>query len=574
MYSFNELRKVSKTQVEGKEIKVAVLGNASTQFFSKSLEGFCKLNNLNAIIFDADYNQIDLQLFDNNSETYHFQPDYILIWMASEMLYEEFLNTGVEEKPLFAEKCLSKIKSYWGFIKENTNAKIIQFNFSEIDDRALGNYSAKVEETFIYQLRKLNYLLSEAMIKEGNVFPIDISSVQNRFGFAFTYNPVLFYSSKMSTSIDVLPYISKQVVDVIKSSLGLFKKCLIMDLDNTIWGGVIGDDGINNIEIGELGRGHVFSDLQRWIKQLKEFGIILAVCSKNNEKTAKEPFEKHPDMILRLSDISIFVANWDDKASNIKLIQESLNIGMDSIVFIDDNPFERELVKNIIPDICVPDLPDDPSLYLGYLQEQNLFEAPSFAGKNSDRTMQYQAQFERKKMETAYSSIDGYLKDLEMVCSARSFEETQFSRIAQLSQRSNQFNLRTVRYTDEDIKRIANDKNYITLSCSLKDKFGDYGLVSVVIIKKTNANTGFVDTWLMSCRALKRGLEEFTVNKMISLCKENGVMILEAEYIPTPKNNMVKDIYSSFGFKREEENRFCIDVNNYQEKNNYIKEIK
>ena len=256
------------------------------------------------------------------------------------------------------------------------------------------------------------------------------------------------------------------------------------------------------------------------------------------------------------------------------MIQETLNIGMDSIVFIDDNAFERNLVRNVLTEIEIPELPDDPSRYLTFLQSCNLFETSTFVGSKSDRTAQYQAMFERKKLEMSFETIDDYLKSLEMKCEARSFEENQYSRIAQLTQRSNQFNLRTIRYTEEDIKRISHDNRYITLTCSLKDKFGDYGLVSIVIIKKISEKKGFVDTWLMSCRALKRGLEEFTVNKIMELCSNEGIDILDSEYIPTPKNSMVSNIYEEYGFKKINENSYSIVVSNYEPKNNYIKEEK
>ena len=405
------------------------------------------------------------------------------MWLATDKLYEEFLDMSLDERNTFADLWIRKIKSYWSMIATNSKAKIIQMNFSEIDDKVLGQYSAKVDVTFVYQIRKLNFLLEESMRENAKVYPVDLLTIQIKLGQNFFYDPTFYYQAKMSVSTNALPYISNAVVDVLKSMTGKIKKCIIIDLDNTLWGGVIGDDGINNIEIGELGRGHVFTNFQRWLKQLKEYGIILCVCSKNNEKVAKEPFEKHEEMVLRLSDISLFVANWNDKASNIKMIQESLNIGLDSIVFIDDNPFERNLVKQMMPEITVPDMPEDPAHYLGYLQSLNLFDTVSYTGTAADRTKQYQAEFERRKLEATFESIDDYLKSLKMIGEAKPFEESKFSRIAQLTQRSNQFNLRTVRYTEDEIKRIASDDHYLTLYYNLKDKFGDHGLVGVIIME-------------------------------------------------------------------------------------------
>jgi len=343
-------------------------------------------------------------------------------------------------------------------------------------------------------------------------------------------------------------------------------------LDNTLWGGVIGDDGLAGIEIGALGKGHVFSNLQRWIKQLKEYGIILAVCSKNEEDIAKEPFSKHKEMILSLSDISVFVANWNDKATNIKLIQESLNIGMDSIVFLDDNPFERNLIREKFPDIEVPELPKDPSTWLGFLQRENYFDTVSYTKFGSDRTKFYQAEIERKKLGQTFETIDDYLKSLGMIGEARHFEPFWYSRIAQLTQRSNQFNLRTVRYNEDEIQRIAEDRHYITLYYTLRDKFGDHGLVSVVILEKIANDELFVDTWLMSCRVLKRGMEEFVINHMVQTAFDYGFETISSEYLSTTKNQMVKDIYETMGFSRMSDHTFRLNISSFQKLKTYIQE--
>ena len=570
MYTFKEIKKASKLEVSGKEIKLAVMGNCATQFFSMGIQGFAKLNGLNLSVFDTDYNQIDAQLLDPKSEVYEYAPDEILIWLSTDKLYEEFMDTPIGGKSCFAEETLQRIIHYWDLVANNCGARILQPNFTEIDDKGLGQYSCKVECTFTYQIRKLNFLLEEAMKDRKNVYPVDLLSVQIQLGQKLFYDPSLYYNAKMTISMDAIPYVAKAVTDVIRAMEGKIKKCVVLDLDNTLWGGVIGDDGLGGIQIGELGAGHVFWDFQRWLKQLKEYGIILAVCSKNNEDTAKEPFENHDEMILRLSDISIFVANWEDKASNIRMIQESLNIGMDSMVFIDDNPFERNLVRSMIPEIEVPELPENPAEYLGYLQQCNYFDTVSFAGESSDRTKQYQAEFERRKLQMSFGSIDEYLESLEMVGEAKAFEPVRFARIAQLSQRSNQFNLRTIRYTEDEIERIASDDKYLTLYYTLRDKFGDHGLVSVVIMEKLSDTEAFIDTWLMSCRVLKRGMEEFIVNAIVDTAKKAGFSSILAEYIPTAKNAMVKDIYKNFGFTETTENHYKLCIDEYVEKPNYI----
>ena len=572
MYSFNELRKASKIYVDGKEIKIAVLGNCSTQFFGTAVVGYAKLSGLNVNLYDTDYNQIDFQLLEKCSEIYNFDPDIILFWLATEKLYEEFLILPIKERERFAEFYMQKICNYWKLVENNFCAKIIQFNFTEIDDKVLGQYSCKVESTFVFQIRKLNYLLQEEMRKNDNIYPVDLLAIQIQRGQTLFFDAPLYYNAKMSVAINTIPFVAKAVVDVLQGMFGKTKKCIILDLDNTLWGGVIGDDGLSNIEIGQLGKGHVFTNFQKWLKQLKEYGILLAVCSKNNEEIAKEPFEKHGEMVLKLSDISVFVANWDDKATNVQAIQESLNIGMDSLVFIDDNPFERNLVRQMIPQITVPELPEDPALYLGYLQQCNYFDTISYTEDSSKRTIQYQAEFQRKKLELTFETIDDYLKNLEMIGEANKFESVYFSRIAQLTQRSNQFNLRTIRYTESEIRKIADSERYITFYYTLKDKFGDHGLVSIVILEKKSDKELFIDTWLMSCRVLKRGMEEFVVNHFMEVVKEKGFRTIFAEYIPTQKNKMVKDIYKTMGFNRIRENEYCIDVYEYHKKLTYIKE--
>ena len=405
-----------------------------------------------------------------------------------------------------------------------------------------------------------------------NVYLIDLSTVQNRYGRNMMLDEKYLYSAKMALSLDILPYVAKQVIDVINALRGKFKKCVVLDLDNTLWGGVIGDDGINNIQIGELGAGKAFTDLQRWLKQLKERGILLAICSKNDEDTAKEPFEKHPDMILHLDDIAMFVANWDDKATNIKYIQQTLNLGMDSFVFLDDNPFERNMVRSLIPEITVPELPEDPALYVSFLKEQNLFETASYSEEDLTRTKQYQAEIGRVTTQKEFASIDDYLISLEMVAEAKPFDSFHYPRIAQLTQRSNQFNLRTVRYTEAEVEEIAKSDKYITLYFTLQDKFGEHGLISVVILEKQDAKTLFVNTWLMSCRVLKRGMEEFIVNKMIKTAKENGFEKVIGEYLKTPKNAMVANIYEKLGFQRIDGAKFLADTATFQYNKSYIKE--
>ncbi|MBO5552020.1 MAG: HAD family hydrolase [Lachnospiraceae bacterium] len=571
MYRFRELTKAAKKDIEGREYRLAVLGNCATQFFSQCIAGYARLEGMNLKVFDADYDQIEAQLIDPSSETYSFAPDYILLYLASDRLYEEFMGLDIREREGFADNVLSRLVSFWDMAGSRCGAKILQMGFSETDDRAFGNYGNRVPVSFTYQIRKLNRILEEAMAERAGIYPVDILSVQIALGNERFYDPVLYYNAKVNIALDSWGYVAKQVYDVINAMQGHTVKCVVLDLDNTLWGGVIGDDGLSGIEIGELGRGHVFTDLQLYLKQLKERGILLAVCSKNDEDTAKEPFIKHGEMVLRLSDFAIFVANWEDKASNIRYIRDTLNIGMDSLVFIDDNPFERNLVRSMIPEIRVPELPDDPALYLSYLQSLNLFETAAYSSEDADRTGMYQAEAKRRESKASFASLDDYLISLEMEGEAAPFDELHYPRIAQLTQRSNQFNLRTVRYTEEDIARIAADERYATLYYTLRDRFGDHGLVSVIIMEKRSDKEFFIDTWLMSCRVLKRGMEEFIINRLVEEAAKMGATTLKAEYIPTPKNKMVEHIYDEMGFDCTGEGLYSLDIGSFKKLKTYIR---
>ncbi|MFN6040113.1 MAG: HAD-IIIC family phosphatase, partial [Bacteroidota bacterium] len=422
---------------------------------------------------------------------------------------------------------------------------------------------------FIFQLRKLNFRLSDLSTSIKNLHICDFSGIQNNLGKSKIFHPSIYINSDMVVSIDALPYLSKITFDIINALEGKIKKCLILDLDNTLWGGIIGDDGLENIQIGGLGIGKAFTEFQHWLKELKNRGIILAVCSKNNYDIACEPFEKHPDMVLRNEDISVFVANWENKASNIRHIQQILNIGFDSMVFLDDNPFERNMVRENINGITVPELPEDPSDYLEFLYSLNLFETAGISKEDTERTKQYQTEALRSQYQKSFVDEDDFLKNLSMISKVEGFTAFNTPRVAQLSQRSNQFNLRTVRYSESEISTMSNSKATHPFAFHLEDKFGDHGLISLIILKEKEDEILFIETWLMSCRVLKRGMENFVLNTIAEYAVKNGFLFLEGEYIPTAKNEMVKDHYLNLGFEPKE-NFWQLNLEKYNYKKSFI----
>jgi FkbH-like protein len=570
MKDFSQLKKNLKKEFSNlKTIKLAVLGDTATQFLAIALKGLGYDNGLNFEIWEADFNQIERQVLDLSSELYEFKPEIVIVFQSSHKLLGKYNKIKLHEHVLFASKELRAIQNIYNNLTNKLEAKVIFYNYNEIDDSVFGNYANKTESSFLFQLRKLNYELICFASKSSNLYLCDISLIQNQVGKINFFQPSIYISTEMVLSIDVLPKVASKTIDLINTLNGKFKKCVILDLDNTIWGGIIGDDGIEKIQIGSLGIGKAFTEFQYWVKKLKNRGIIVAVCSKNTESIAKAPFVKHPDMVLRMEDISIFIANWDNKADNIRKIQSILNIGFDSMVFLDDNPFERNIVRENIPGICVPELPEDPADYLEYLYELNLFETISFSYEDTVRTKHYQIEAERTEIFQKFKNEDDFLKSLAMVSHIQSFNKFNTPRVSELSHRSNQFNLRTIRYSDIDIEKISNSADHFTFSFSLEDKFGDNGLICVIILKKENNNTLFIDTWFMSCRVLKRGMENFALNTIVNFAKENGFSNIKGEYIPTEKNEIVKDHYLNLGFDNHKE-KWILDLDNYTPKNNYI----
>lgn len=571
MKDFFQLKKNLSKDFSGCQVfRVAVLGDTSTQFLVQALRGCGYEAGLDLQIWEAEYDQISRQVQDPESGLYQYKPEIIILFQSTHKLLNRYNKLPADQQANLAAETLENLEVLTSTLSAKLNAKIIYYNFPEIDDAVFGNHANKTGSSFLFQLRKLNYELMLFASDHPGFYLCDLSSLQNQTGRSNFFQPSVYINSEMVLSIDILAKVAERTVSILSAISGKFRKCLILDLDNTLWGGVIGDDGLENIQLGHLGIGKAYTEFQQWIKKLQKRGIILAVCSKNTESVAKEPFEKHPDMVLRPDDIAVFVSNWENKVDNIRHIQRVLNIGFDSMVFIDDNPFERNMVREHIPDICVPEMPEDPADYLEFLYAENLFETISVSGEDAERTRQYQAESRRMSVQKQFESEDDFLNSLQMCALVEPFNKFNTPRAAQLSQRSNQFNLRTLRYTDADVTRIATDAKYVPFTFTLEDRFGDNGLICVVVMKKESADTLFIENWFMSCRVLKRGMEHFVLNTLAAYAKDNGFVQLTGEYLPTAKNEMVKDHYASLGFTAHD-GQWILDLRNYKEKKCFIK---
>lgn len=547
--TFSDLKKNLRRDHSGLATKrLALLGDSATQYLSTAIRGYGFERGFAIELYEAEYDQIEREIRDLHSGLYASHPDATIIYYSVEKLLERFNRVDAAQKPSFAEVIVAEISELWRLLGHHSRTLALHVNFAELNDGVFGHYAAKEPSAFLYQLRTINFRLQELARESTHVLTIDLAALASQVGYSHIHDPRLYAAAKVTLTLDILPQVAKAVIDVLAAASGQLKKCLILDLDNTVWGGVIGDDGIEQIQIGELGTGRAFDTLQRWALELRRRGVILAVCSKNDSLVAQRPFLEHPDMTLRLDDIAVFVANWDNKADNIRTIQATLNIGFDSMVFVDDNPFERQLVRDHLPAVTVPELPADPSDYVPYLRSLNLFETASHSAEDGERTRQYQQESARLALQHSFVDLDAYLADLGMVASVTGFDTFNIPRVAQLTQRSNQFNLRTRRYTEADIARLAKSAQHACLALTLADRFGDHGLIAVVILDITAPAEAFIDTWIMSCRVLKRGMEEFTVNEVVRRARSLGITRIVGEYIPTAKNEMVRDLFDRMGF--------------------------
>lgn len=539
---------------------LSILSDSATQFLSKSIEEDANEKGLSVSIWEAPINQIDSQILNPLSEFNKKKFDTVIVFESSHHLLERFNNSS--NKTQFAEHEFLRLCELFEKITSSAKTKIILFNFYEINDYSFGNQSTKIPSAFIYQLRLINVKLNKYCSQNHRVAIFDVSSIQNKIGSDNLFHTALYVNYGMLISNEYSDFIANHIVTIILAQNAQFKKCVILDLDNTLWGGIIGDDGIENIQLGNLGIGKTFIDLQRWVKKLKERGIIICVCSKNSEDVAKNVFINHPDMILKLEDISVFVANWNSKVENIKKIKEVLNIGYDAIVFLDDNPYERDVVRNNLPKITVPELPNDPADYLKYLYFQNYFEIDTISELDKKRTIMYQDEYERIKTKTHFTDLSEYSASLRMKSNLEGLTAFNIPRVSQLSLRSNQFNLTTIRYSEDELERISNIEKKAGIVFDLVDRFGTYGIISFLILRKESTTVLKIENWAMSCRVLERGMEQFIMNQLVEYSQKKGYTKLVGLYSPSKKNGIVQNLYPKLGFTQGID-CYELEINNF-----------
>ncbi len=537
-------------------VRLAILGSAMVSHLIPAIRVALLRRRIWAQIYTNPFGQYLQDLADPNSALHAFKPDAVLFaFDARHMLGKIDPSQGAAASARMIEEAALRCKDLWDIARSAFSCRVIQQTVLPVLPNLFGNNEHRLPGSPQGMIARINDRIRQ-LADEGGVDILALDARAAQDGIAQWYDPVLWHRAKIEIAPPMSPLYGDLVARLIAAQRGRSYKCLVLDLDNTLWGGVVGDDGVENLVLGQgSAAGEAFVAFQEYTHQLSRRGIILAVCSKNEEAIALVPFASHPDMVLKRSSFAAFVANWSDKATNLRAIAEQINIGLDALVFADDNPFERNLVRRELPMVAVPELPEDAAFYAQCLADAGYFEGVRITGEDLARSGQYQANTQRDVARQSMSDMPTYLKSLEMQMQAGPFDAVGQARITQLINKTNQFNLTTRRYTEQEVEAITADPDAITFQVRLADKYGDNGMIAVVIAKASqNPNELMIDTWLMSCRVLGRQVEQATLNLLVNEARKRGYRTVIGQFRPTEKNLLVRDHYATLGFSADRQN--------------------
>ncbi len=560
-------------------VRLAILASSTVDHLPPAIRVAGLRRRLLIEVHSGAYGQYRQDLLDADSALHRFAPQAALFSLsAREAIASISLAATAAEVDDAIGRFIAELRSLWRKARE-IGAAVIQQTFIDVSEPLFGGYDRIVPGAPSAVVARLNDRLTEAAAEDGALL-LDVARASQRDGIDAWFDVGRWLQGKLEIAPQAAPFYGDLAARILAALRGLSKKCLVLDLDNTLWGGVIGDDGLEGIVLGEgSAAGEAHLALQHYAKQLKERGVILAVCSKNDAKIAEAAFSDHPEMVLRREDFAAFQANWDDKAQNLKAIATRLNIGVDSLVFVDDNPIERARIRQSLPMVSVPELPDDAAHYVRCLADAGYFEAVAFTADDRSRAEQYAANAEREALLGSAESMDDFLRGLDMTAVYGPFTAVDHARVVQLINKTNQFNTTTRRYAGEEVARIMEDPDAVTLQFRLLDRLGDNGLISTMILRPTPAEDDVleIENWVMSCRVFGRELEFEAMNIAVEAARARGVRAFVAEYIPTPKNDVISKLYPSLGFTEvgrpapaNGATRWRLDLADYVTRNTHI----
>ena len=538
-----------------KKLKVAILSSSTINGLDETLRVKCSELEIDYNSYIADYNQYNQELINSKSKLYDFSPDitFLIIDLRNflgQYFYSAHHMSPDERKSLVKEKILeleNLIKNY----NDNSNSKLIISNFNVPSYSPNGILENKSEFGFYEMIEEINNFLRNISKTNNSFYVFDFNQFVSKYGEQNIFDHRQFHLGDIQISLNFIPLLANDLMSFIKPITSCNRKCIVLDLDNTLWGGVVGEDGFDGIELGHTPNGKAFLEFQKELLSLWNQGIILAINSKNNVDDAMKVISKHPDMILREKNFASIQINWDDKANNMKKIANEINIGLDSMVFFDDDKLNQERIRQEFPEILTVELSNEPSQYVFQLQNLNDFNVLHITSEDKKRGEMYFQQKERKNLEKTISNLDDFLKELNIHVKIKQSNEFLIPRISQLTMKTNQFNLTTRRYQEEEIRSMSNDQKFSVGCAQVLDKFGDNGITGVYIIKKSD-KFWLIDTFLLSCRILGRGVENAILSQILIDAKKNGIEEIRAEFIPSQKNKPSENFLSDYGFEKQD----------------------
>ena len=527
-----------------------MLSNSTIDLIVPALVASAARHGIALEVIQPSYDQVAQEALTPGSKVNSSKPDAVLLALDYRALPLKLSLADAEASSATVQGVIGYLQVLRNGIKTNSNAVCIFQTFAPPVETLFGSLDRALPGTLRSLVDNINRELAEYVLGSGDVL-LDVAGLAETVGLADWHNTQLWNMAKFSFSDELIPLYADHVARTVTAIRGKSRKVLILDLDNTVWGGVIGDDGLEGIKVAQGdATGEAYLAVQRLALDLRQRGIVLAVSSKNTDEVARAPFEQHPEMLLKLDHIAVFQANWNDKATNIQAIAEELSLGLDAMVFLDDNPVERGLVRTLLPQVAVPELPEEAAYYARTLTAGGYFEAVAFATEDLKRAGFYQDNAKRANLQKQVGSVDAYLASLDMTITFQPFDATGRARIVQLINKSNQYNLTTRRYTDPEVTAAENDPEVFTLQVRLADIFGDNGMISVVICRPGEAGVWDIDTWLMSCRVLGRKVEHMVLREILEHARAAGVHKVTGTYRPTDRNKLVVDHYARLGFEK------------------------
>jgi len=556
VYFLNEAKTIKPREL-GKKLRIAFLASSTINGFEETMRVKCYQKGIDCVTYVADYNQYNQEILDEDSELYQFKPDITFLILDTRHILGDYFfswySVPHDDRPKIIDTKISEIENICNTFTKNSNSKLV------VTSLQIPNYSPYGidDESITISLKKIVYEINTRLFQYqnslGKIFAYDFNEFVRKFGENNIFSYKQFFSGDIKISTEYIPKFVNELMGYVYAVTGITKKCIVLDLDNTLWGGIIGEDGFDKIKLGDNPVGRSFVEFQKRLLALNQRGILLAINSKNNFDDAIEVIQKHPSMVLREDNFACVKINWDDKVTNLQKIAEELNIGLDSMVFFDDDQINQEYVRGSLPEVLVMDLPKDSSQYPSIITEMKEFDVLRVTEEDTKRSGMYLGQKKRKELENEVGDFNEFLKQMNIEVKVQKASSFSIPRISQLTLKTNQFNLTTKRYQEDEVSKFSSSDDKIVECVQVSDKFGDNGITGTYIVEKKNDEEWIIDTFLLSCRIMGRGVEEIMISQIIENARLSGIKRVKGEFIPTAKNKPAENFYEKLGFKKENE---------------------